>query len=79
MGGDGRGVGWEEMGGEKDERGDGNYPTSLQEDMAQYTAALEEVGADTAPLAYLRQWKSLSKMKNPRALGSYSASTTSVR
>jgi hypothetical protein len=48
-------------------------------DMAQYTSALENVGANTAPLAYLRQWKAISKMKSPRSgLGSYTESTTSV-
>jgi hypothetical protein len=53
-------------------------PDMAEADMAQYTSALEAVGASTAPLAYLRHWKSISKLKSPKALGSYTASTTSV-
>lgn len=53
-------------------------PDMSEGDMTQYTSALEAVGANTASLTYLRQWKSLSRMKTPRGLGSYTASTTSV-
>lgn len=56
-------------------------PEVTDSDLSQFTAALESVGADMTPLAYIKRWRAYTRMAgNPRAqqLGSHSASTSSM-